>query len=106
MDISTIIQKYRNIIIEQNIKIIEIEQLGNTHVMDIDRTLSISQKKELEEQLSRWNGNLKEIENFLYFNKYTHKIPVIDSTKYIIELLDDDILDWLIKIYYSSDDFQ
>lgn len=59
MDISTIIQKYRNIIIEQNIKIIEIKQLGNTHVMDIDRTLSISQKKELEEQLSRWNGNLK-----------------------------------------------
>ena len=105
MDISTIIQKYRNIIIEQNIKIIEIKQLGNTHVMDIDRTLSISQKKELEEQLSRWNGNLKEIENFLYFNKYTHKIPVIDSTKYIIESLDDDILDWLIKIYYSSDEF-
>lgn len=105
IEISTILKKYENIIERSHIKLIEIKQLKNEHVIDIYPMLSACQKNELGKQLYNWNGNLKDVENFLYMKKYKQDLNISESTKLIIESLERETLEWLIKIYLSTEEF-
>lgn len=105
IEVSTIIKKYEHIIDCSNIKLIEIKQLEKEHVIDIYPKLSVYLKKELEKQLSNWNGNLKEVENFVYMNKYKQDLNISESTKLIISDLEKETLEWLMKIYLSTEEF-
>lgn len=104
-DISSIINKFKNIIDDKNIQIITIEKLSDEHVMSIEPTLTASQKMILLQQLKSWDGNIKEIENFLCFNKYTSNVKLSDNTKYLITTLKKDDFEWLIRIYLSIENF-
>lgn len=105
LELSTIIEKFKNIIDDKNIKLIHLTKLKDEHVIKIKPNLSNAEKRTLISLLKDWDGNIKEIENFLYFNKYNCKIKLAENTKYIIDTLHRDELKWLVYIYLSIEEF-
>lgn len=104
-EISDIIDKYETIISEEHIKIINIKRLSDDHVLQLDKSLSSAIENGLRKKLREWDGNLKEIKNYIYLNKYAPEKDSIYLTENLIKSLGEDSLQWLFHIYLAVDDF-
>lgn len=105
IEIIDIIEKFRNIITDENIKIIELKQLDKSCISEMAQNISYEERKNLEKQLENWDGNLKELKTYLYLNRYKKDITISDSIKETIASIDQEEKKWLMRIYLSSDDF-